>query len=126
MLDLGKSTRNVLHHGTLLTVEAETPEPTEHWRPPIIKTIAAEGKGLDELSGAIAQHRAYLTQHPAGRQRARMRAALELETILRETLLRRLLNSIEPAQLDRVLDHIVAHEVDPYSAAEQLCRTGSA
>jgi LAO/AO transport system kinase len=126
MLDLGKSTQSVLHHGTLLPVTDDAPRLEDRWRPPIVKTIASEGQGVEELIDAIAQHRTYLAQHPEGRQRARVRAAIELETILRETLLSQLLNSIGPAQLERMLDHIVAHEVDPYSAAEQLCRAGDA
>ena len=104
----------------LMPVIADVPRLEDRWRPPIVKTIASEGQGLDELISAIAEHRAYLTQHPEGRQRARVRAAIELETILRETLLSQLLNSIGSAQLERMLDHIVAHEVDPYSAADAL------
>ncbi len=126
MLDLGKSTHNVLHHGTLLPAVDHAPALEDRWRPPIVKTIASEGKGLGELIAAIAQHHAYLAHHLEGRQRARVRAALELETVLRETLLSRLLATIGPAQLAQMLDQVVAHEVDPYSAAEQLCRTGEA
>ncbi len=122
MLDLGKSARSVLHHGALLPTANPAPAPENRWRPPIVKTIASEGKGVDELITAIAQHRAYLAEHPEGQQRVRVRAAIELETILRERLLNQLLHAIGPARLDRVLSQIVAHEVDPYSAAEQLCR----
>lgn len=126
MLDLGKSPQNVLHHGTRMPMDNSAPAAEARWHPPIIKTIAVEGQGLDELMAALAQHRAYLTEHPEGRQRARVRAAIELENILRETLLGRLLETVGPAQLNRVLDQIVAHEVDPYAAAEQLCRAGGA
>jgi len=92
----------------------------DRWRPPIVKTIASEGKGLDELMEAIAQHRVYLGEHPEGQQRSRMRAALELETIVREALFNRLLQAISAAQLEQIVDRIAARELDPYSAAEQL------
>jgi LAO/AO transport system kinase len=72
------------------------------------------------LMEAIAQHRVYLGEHPEGQQRGRMRAALELETILREALFNRLLQTTNAAQLELVVDRIAARELDPYSAAEQL------
>ena len=119
MIDLGKSPSTVLHHGRLITLPP-TNASNERWRPPIVKTIASEGKGLDELMDAIAQHRVYLGEHPEGLQRSRMRAALELEAILREALFNRLLQTTSSAQLEQVIDRIAARELDPYSAAEQL------
>jgi len=119
MIDLGKSSSTVLHHGRLMTVQPSSTS-EERWRPPIVKTIASESKGLEELMEAIAQHRVYLGEHPEGQQRGRMRAALELETILREALFNRLLQTTNAAQLELVVDRIAARELDPYSAAEQL------
>jgi LAO/AO transport system kinase len=121
MLDLGTPQRGTLHHGPLVqTLTAERPDRSTAWRPPIIKTIAVDGQGVDEVIEAIAQHRTYLLDRPEGQQRARLRASIELETVLRETLLNRLLNSIDSARLDGLIDRIVAREIDPYSAAEQL------
>jgi len=71
---------------------------------------------------AVAQHQAYLTAHPDGQQRARLRAAIELETVLRETLLNRLIASVGTAQVDRAIEQIAARTLDPYTAAEQLQR----
>jgi len=119
MIDLGKSPSTVLHHGRLMTLPP-TNTGAERWRPPIVKTIASEGKGLEELMEALTQHRAYLDEHPEGQQRGRMRAALELETILREALFNRLLQTTNAAQLELIVDRIAARELDPYSAAEQL------
>ena len=119
MLDLGKSSSPVLHHGTLLATQPWTVD-KDRWRPPILKTIAAESKGLEEVWQAIGQHRAYLTEHPEGLQRGRMRAALELETVLREALFTRLLQMTNVGQLAQLIERIAVREIDPYSAAEQL------
>lgn len=122
MLDLGTAAKGTLHHGVLLA-SAEPPPPTdERWRPPIVKTIAAEGKGLDELMAAVTQHQAYLAAHPDGQQRARLRAAIELETVLREALLNRLLASVGAAQVAHTIEQIAARTLDPYTAAEHLQR----
>ena len=121
MLDLGKAPTSVLHHGRLLTIAAPPQVPAaERWRPPILKTIAAEGTGIAEVLDAVAQHRAYLSGHPEGQQRARVRAAIELETILREALLQQGLQRIGPVELNRAIEQVTARTIDPYSAAEQL------
>src|SRR5947199_86766 len=36
------------------------PKGETHWRPPIVKTVASRGEGLDELWEAIGSHRAFL------------------------------------------------------------------
>jgi LAO/AO transport system kinase len=121
MLDLGKAPTSVLHHGRLLTIAAPPQVPAaERWRPPILKTIAAEGTGIAELLDAVAQHQAYLSGHPEGQQRARVRAAIELETILREVLLQHWLQRIGSVELNRAIEQVTARTIDPYSAAEQL------
>src|SRR5512139_3928480 len=63
MLDLGKSASSVLHHGQLLPIDPPPSTALERWRPPIVKTIASEGKGLEEVLNAVAQHRTYLNEH---------------------------------------------------------------
>jgi LAO/AO transport system kinase len=121
MLDLGKASTSVLHHGAFMSFSADAAvSPEARWRPPVLKTIASESNGIDELMQAIAQHRLYLSEHPEGQQRARVRAALELETILRESLLQRLLNRIAPAELEHTIEQVAAREIDPYSAAARL------
>jgi LAO/AO transport system kinase len=120
MLDLGKAPTSVLHHGHLMTIAAPPDEPADRWRPPILKTIATEGTGIAEVLDVVAQHRAYLSAHPEGQQRVKVRAAIELETVLREALLQRLLDHIGPAELNHTIEQVAARAIDPYSAAEQL------
>jgi LAO/AO transport system kinase len=120
MIDLGRAPTSVLHHGHLMASAASPDAPSDRWRPPILKTIASESRGIAEVLDAVAQHRAYLREHPEGQQRAKVRAAIELETILRETLLQRLLDRVGPTDLNRTIDQVAARAIDPYSAAEQL------
>jgi LAO/AO transport system kinase len=127
MLDLGTSPRytRIIHHG-LLMPRPEVPSKLDrHWRPPIIKTIAVEGQGVEELMAAVEQHRVYLQEQPEGQQRVRVRASIELETILRESLLSRLIAAIGPQRLVNAIDRIAAREIDPYSAAESLQQPGT-
>jgi LAO/AO transport system kinase len=120
MLDLGKAPTSVLHHGHLLTIAAPPDADGDRWRPPILKTIAAEGAGIAEVLDAVTLHREYLSQHPEGQQRVKVRAAIELEIILREALLQRLLDRIKPEDLHHTIDRVAARTLDPYSAVERL------
>jgi LAO/AO transport system kinase len=89
------------------------------WRPPIVKTEATSGKGIDELLAAVERFRA----HTAGARGERRRARAEFR--LRELLSQRFLRHVESAvlgdgELAAVLDRIAARELDPYSAAEDI------
>ena len=124
MLDLGASPRAVSHHGVTMTVGA--PNPSAHsdnspaWKPPILQTVALEGKGIAQVVAAITRHQAHLAESGEGEMRRRARIAAELEAILRETLLRRLVQGLAPADVDGMVKRIAARELDPYTAAETL------
>ena len=89
------------------------------WRPPIVKTEAITGKGLDDLQAAIEQFRLYSESTRTARRRARV------EFRLREILERRFSEHVErrvlsPGELERILDRIANRELDPYSAANHI------
>jgi LAO/AO transport system kinase len=125
MLDLGSAPRTVSHHGVTMPVGVPNPNSTHPnsaptWRPPILQTVALEGKGIAEVVEAIARHQAYLVESGEAQTRHRARIESELEAILRETLLRRLMTGLSPADLDGMVERIAARELDPYTAAEEL------
>jgi LAO/AO transport system kinase len=120
MIDLGKAPTSVLHHGQLTAIAMPSNSPGERWRPPILKTIASESKGIDEVLKAVAQHRAYLIEHPEGQQRVKVRAAIELELVLREVLWQQLLERVGLVDLNHTIEQVAARSIDPYSATEQL------
>jgi len=124
MLDLGAAPRAARHHGQVMDV-ADSSSPADDdqapaWRPPIVKTVAVEGKGIDELAGAIDRHQAHLAASSEGAARRRQRAAAELDAILRETLLERLRQQVGRVGLDGVVDRVASREIDPYTAARSL------
>ena len=122
MLDLGSAPRAIRHHGQIMSVpEASAPDENGNdWRPPIVQTVAVEGKGIDEVVEAIERHQAHLDASDEGADRRRVRAASELETILRETLLERLIGQIGSSGLDEWIGRVAAREIDPYAAARRL------
>lgn len=126
MLDLDRSgARTVLHHGRLLEMvaaqqKAEGSAPAGQWRPPIHKTVATRQEGIIELAEAIRVHRQHLEQTGGLAWRERQRVATELETIIRQESLRRVLARSDPEQLGVLIDRIVRRELDPYAASQLL------
>jgi len=130
MLDLDQTAppHQVMHHGRLMEVTAanaalpstEEPATELRWRPPVVKTIALRGEGVPELVQAIAAHRQYLERSHERSRRDQARLANELERILRDELMSRLLDQVDQSRLDRLMAQIVARELDPYTAARQL------
>lgn len=95
-------------------------QPDGGWLPPIIKTIAVRGEGVEELHGWIERHADYLHSTRQLSQREAARARSELDQILRDRLLATLLRRLPPGQLDSIIDAIARREMDPYSAADRL------
>jgi LAO/AO transport system kinase len=126
MLDLNSGAKHtVMHHGRLMEVVTVTGDnnqtrETSPWRPPIIKTVATRREGIPELARAIVEHRVRLEQTGELAKRERERAAAELETIIQQESLNRVLERTDPAQLSALLDQIVARDLDPYAASQQL------
>jgi len=93
---------------------------TAPWRPPVIKTIAARGDGVLDLVRAIADHRRYLEATGEMARRNQVHLVNELERILRDGLMDRLLSQIDQASLASLMAQVATRELDPYAAAHQL------
>lgn len=92
--------------------------PKKEWRTPILKTIAAQSKGITELVEAVDQHLIYLktTGEYEIRQRARLKD--ELLARVREEISRRIL--AQPDVLTMMIEKLESRELDLSEAAFQL------
>ncbi|MEU3722336.1 methylmalonyl Co-A mutase-associated GTPase MeaB [Streptomyces sp. NPDC031705] len=90
------------------------------WRPPIVKTVAARGQGIDELVEALEKHRAWMDERGVLAERRAARAAREVETIAITELRGRLADLRGDAHLGALATRVAAGELDPYAAADAL------
>ncbi|MER6245996.1 methylmalonyl Co-A mutase-associated GTPase MeaB [Streptomyces griseorubiginosus] len=90
------------------------------WRPPIVKTVASRGEGVDEVVEALEKHRAWMEEHGVLAERRRARAAHEVEAIALTALRERIGDLRGDRRLDALAERIVAGELDPYRAADEL------
>ncbi|MCQ4209294.1 methylmalonyl Co-A mutase-associated GTPase MeaB [Streptomyces longispororuber] len=97
------------------------------WRPPIVKTVAARGEGIDEVVEALEKHRAWMEERGVLAERRAARAAREVETIAVTALRERIGDLSGDRRLGALAERIVAGELDPYRAADELVEglTGS-
>lgn len=90
------------------------------WRPPIVKTVAARGEGVDEVVEALEKHRAWMEEHGVLAERRRSRAAREVETIAVTALREKIGDLHGDRRLDALAERIVAGGLDPYAASDEL------
>ena len=92
------------------------------WQPPVVKTVATESKGIEELALAIDQCRESQKNNTHSERRQAI-ARWRILELLRERLLARTLNGNSAAeQLDRLAIEVAAKRRDPYSAVEELIK----
>lgn len=91
--------------------------PRGGWETPVVRTVATERRGIAELAATLDAHRAVASTDP---ERRRTRARHELESVLRDRWAQRTSARIEAAASRGLLDRIAAHELDPWSAADEV------
>jgi LAO/AO transport system ATPase len=93
------------------------------WRPPIVKTVASRGEGIDDLLTALDAHLGWLTGSGELDRRRLARAAAEIEAITVAALRGRIGDLHGSAALDALAARVLAGDTDPYRAADDLLAT---
>jgi GTPase len=94
---------------------------SDKWTPPIVKTVAIEGKGIAELAAAIAEYESYLRQQDLLLKKKITNWRERLVEMLRDSLLERLLSERLPeGEVARLAAEIAEHRRDPYSLVEEI------
>ncbi len=94
---------------------------TDQWQPPIVKTVAIENRGIEELAEAIDRARESQQSAPASNERRQAIARWRILELLRERLLSEALHSDSTSEkLDRLAADVANKKRDPYSAIEEL------
>jgi len=119
-LELAHPTKRVVrHHGQSMSVSAP-PTDSPMWIPSVIKTVATEGKGIDELAASIAKHVEYLQKSGDWEARDRARLGSEMEILLREALMDRFRENILPQKYDEMIENVINRNISPYEAVASL------
>jgi LAO/AO transport system kinase len=91
------------------------------WEPPIVKTVATESKGIDELAAAVERYRDFQREGRVSLERRASIARWRILELLRERLLARAVGGEgTAARLDALADEVAQKRRDPYSAVDEL------
>jgi LAO/AO transport system kinase len=92
------------------------------WKPPIVKTVALRGDGTADVLAAIEQHRVHLESSGQLEQRRAARATSELTRVLQARTERLARDALGQARYRRLVDDVVHHRTDPWTAADEVLR----
>ncbi|HEV8157733.1 MAG TPA: methylmalonyl Co-A mutase-associated GTPase MeaB [Pyrinomonadaceae bacterium] len=93
----------------------------DFWNSPIVKTVATENKGIEDLSKAIESYKKFQAQGEASLIRRQAIARWRLLELLREKLLSDLLGKNGTSEkLDEMSRAIAEKKTNPYSAVEEI------
>lgn len=94
----------------------------EGWRPPIVRTVASSGEGVEELCRAIDKFFFY-AETPLGKQRKRERWRMRILQMMRQKLLDRVAGRDgDDALIASRVEQIIEGRTDPYTAVEELIK----
>lgn len=89
--------------------------------PPIVKTIATEGKGSEELKQQIDAHLSRAKTDPLRLDKQRESARQQLTGLLQDRLVRNAIETLLPGDaFQKTVEGIARHELDPHSIVEKL------
>jgi LAO/AO transport system kinase len=124
---LNKSDREGVDHlETQLQAMLELAPERDGWKPKIVRTVATENKGIDELAAAIAEYRQHFDR-ASGRQTKKVEHwKRRLVTLAQELFTEHVVAGPQgEGALDALAREVADRRKDPYSAVyELLARAG--
>ena len=93
---------------------------SDNWTPPIVKTVASEGKGIDDVAASIAAYEEYLKSENLLTKRNIQNWEHRLLDMLRDSLLEKAYAKIGDGNLARFAAEVARRKRDPYSIVEEI------
>lgn len=94
--------------------------PGSDWVPPLVRTVATEGQGIDDLRVAISEHRDWAEDGGRVDTKRREVAGLRLRSIIAATIWQRAWSCRPEEERVRILNEVATGRTDPYTAAKEL------
>ena len=92
------------------------------WTPPIVKTVASEGKGVEDLSAAISDYESYLQKENRALKKSVENWQERLVEMLRDTMLEKARAQLGDAKVAALAQEVAEHKRDPYTLVEEIAK----
>ncbi len=90
------------------------------WTPPIVKTVATQGLGIEELAAAISDYESHLKKQNLVLRKSVENWQERLIEMLRDTLLEKAREQMGNGSVARYAAEVAEHKRDPYSLIEEI------
>ncbi|HEV2470421.1 MAG TPA: methylmalonyl Co-A mutase-associated GTPase MeaB [Candidatus Sulfotelmatobacter sp.] len=90
------------------------------WTPPIVKTVASEGKGVVELAAAIGEYEAYLQKENRALKKSVENWQERLVEMLRDAMLEKARAQMSDGNLRQLAAEVAEYKKDPYTLVEEI------
>ena len=90
------------------------------WTPPIVKTVATEGEGVNELAAALADYESYLQKENRALKKSVENWQERLVEMLRDVMLEKARAQMSNGSLERLAVEVAEHKRDPYTLVEEI------
>ena len=93
------------------------------WEPPVVKTVATDARGIDELMSTIQRYDSFFQNSAARLQKKKEAVKQRLITLLEEQLVKTAVQQVFPnGELNEIVEQIANRQQDPYSVVDQVIR----
>jgi LAO/AO transport system kinase len=91
------------------------------WRPPVLKTVATQGDGVQELAEKILAHRKFLEEGEGLVKKRNIRAREEILNLIEQEISKYIHKMLKyDVTFDEVIEQVVARKKDPYTYAQTV------
>jgi LAO/AO transport system kinase len=115
--DHPQADRTVADIRELLRMDPSPPD----WTPPIVRTVATQNQGVDELWQTISRHRQYLEQTGELRTRRKRRVEREIVELAEDRLREQVLHpKLATPEFETMIQQAAERKMDPYQVVERV------
>jgi LAO/AO transport system kinase len=90
------------------------------WTPPIVKTVASEGTGVEELAAAVTEYEEYLQKENRALKKSVENWQERLVEMLRDVMLERARAALGGGKVTALAQEVAEHKRDPYTLVEEI------
>jgi len=94
--------------------------PPDRWKPKIVLTEAATGKGIEELVATMFAHKEFIISNGVFSKRRKERARLEVTEIVDRFIKQYIYEKLDRNHLEKMVEKVAEREIDPNSAALEI------
>ncbi len=90
------------------------------WTPPIVKTVASEGTGVEELAAAVTDYEEYLQKENRALKKSVENWQERLVEMLRDVMLEQARAALGGGKVTALAAEVAEHKRDPYTLVEEI------